>query len=102
MARLREGATTFHLADAPQGLRPIVQPVPDFHYNALLAQVFEARVGAGSLLVCGYDLDHELEKRPAARQFRHSLFQYAASAAFRPTQELSPSWIQSLLTTKEI
>ena len=30
------GATTFDLEGAPAGFRPIVQPVPDFHYNALL------------------------------------------------------------------
>ncbi len=89
------GATTFELTGAPAGFRPIVQPVPDFHYNALLGQVFEARIGKGSLLVCGYDLTSDLERRPAARQFRRSLLRYVGSAAFRPTTELSLSWIES-------
>ena len=97
---LREGATTLHLPDAPNGFRPIVQPVPDFHYNALLAQAFEARVGGGSLLVCSFDLESDLEKRPAARQFRRSLFQYVASPAFKPGQELPLNWIKCLLATK--
>lgn len=89
------GATSFELAGAPEQLRPIAQPVPDFHYNRLLAHVFEARVSRGSLLVCGYDLTGNLAKRPAARQFRHSLFRYVASPAFQPQTELSLDWIQN-------
>jgi len=91
---LRAGATTFDLAGVPAGFRPIVQPVPDFHYNALLAQVFECRVSNGSLLVCGYDLTSNLASRPAARQFRRSLFRYVGSPAFRPRTELPLAWIE--------
>ena len=36
--------------------------MPDFHYNALLGHVFEAKVGNGSLLVCGYDLTTNLDR----------------------------------------
>jgi len=89
------GATTFDLTGAPAGFRPIVQPVPDFHFNTLLAHVFEARVGKGRLLVCGYDLTSDLNQRPAARQFRQSLFRYAGSDAFPPTKELPLPWIES-------
>ncbi len=89
------GATTFELTGAPAGFRPIVQPVPDFHFNTLLGQVFEARIGKGSLLVCGYDLTSDLDHRHAARQFRRSLLRYVGSAAFPPTTELSLSWIES-------
>jgi len=89
------GATTFDLEGAPVALRPIVQPVPDFHYNTRLAQVFEGRVGGGSLLVCGYDLTSDLDRRPAARQFRRSLFRYLRSDAFRPQVELPLTWVRS-------
>jgi len=92
---LCSGATTFLLTGAPAAFRPIVQAVPDFHFNELLGQVFEGRVGSGSLLVCGYDLESRLESRPAARQFRRSLLRYAASEAFRPAVELPREWIQS-------
>jgi hypothetical protein len=92
------GATTFDLTGAPSGFRPIVQPVPDFHYNTLLGQVFEGKVGKGSLLVCGYDLDNNLDKRPAARQFRRSLLRYVSSEAFCPRAELSLPWIQGRCT----
>ena len=70
------GATTFLLDLCAAGLRPIVQPVPDFHYNTRLA--IECKVGAGSLLVCGYDLFSDLARRPAVRQLRCSLFHYVA------------------------
>ncbi len=96
--QLRElcaGATTFDLEGAPAGYRPIIQAVPDFHYNSLLGQVFEARVGKGSLLVCGYDLDTNLGGRPAARQFRRSLFRYVGSDAFAPKAELTVPWLES-------
>jgi hypothetical protein len=89
------GATTFDLEGAPAGFRPIVQPVPDFHYNGLLAHVFEAKVARGSLLVCGYDLATNLSGRPAARQFRRSLFRYAGSEAFRPAADLPISWLET-------
>jgi beta-galactosidase len=88
------GATTIDLEGAPAGFRPIVQPVPDFHFNTLLAHVFEAKVAHGSLLVCGYDLTRNLDRRPAARQFRRSLLRYVGSAAFRPARELPWPWIE--------
>jgi hypothetical protein len=88
-------ATTFDLTGAPTGFEPIVQPVPDFHFATLLGQVFEVKVGRGSLLVCGYDLTNNLDQRPAARQFRRSLFRYAASEAFHPTIELPLAWVET-------
>lgn len=88
------GATTFDLTGAPAAFRPIVQPVPDFHFNTLLGQVFEAKVAGGSLLVCGYDLTTNLDKRPAARQFRQSLFRYAGGTKFRPAVELPLAWVK--------
>lgn len=85
---LTEGATTIDLDGAPADYRPIVQPVTDFHHNRLLGQVFEARVGEGRLLVCGYDLESDLEHRHAARQFRRSLVKYLNSEEFQPKYEL--------------
>jgi hypothetical protein len=87
-------ATTFDLTRTPENLRAIVQPVPDFHFNTRLAQVFEAKVAQGSLLICGYDLARDLEHRPAARQFRRSLVHYVSSPAFRPQAELPLAWLE--------
>jgi hypothetical protein len=50
--------------------------------------LFEAKVGKGKLMVCGASLDSDLDKRPAARQFRRSLEQYMSSDKFNPSQEL--------------
>lgn len=93
---LRTGATTFALDDAPMELRGIVQPVPDFHFNTRLAQVFEVQVGPGALLVCGFDLSTRLAERPAARQLRQSLLDYARSPAFRPAIAAEEAWVQSV------
>ncbi len=82
----------------PHGYRPIVQAVSDFHYNRLLAGVFEVRVGRGKLLVCGFDLESNLAARHAARQLRHSLLSYVASDAFSPSTVLRPDQARDLLT----
>jgi hypothetical protein len=89
-------AATIDLSDAPERLQPIVQPVPDFHYNTRLGQVFEGKVGRGFLLVCGYDLETDLENRPAARQFRRSVSDYISSDFFRPSQEIPVAWIETV------
>jgi len=94
---LCEGATTLLLDGVPRGFRPIVQPVTDFHHNRLLSHLFEAQVGAGKLLVCGYDLETDLESRHEARQFRRSLVEYARGDAFRPEQSLSVDIVERLL-----
>ena len=94
---LTRNATTFLLDEAPAGFRPIVQLVPDFHFNQLLGQVFEARVGAGRLLVCGYDLATDLTRRLAARQMRRSLTRYLQSDKFHPKHQLSVGYLTRLL-----
>jgi hypothetical protein len=81
---LTRNATTFVLDGALHDLRPIVQGVTDFHQNRLLGQVWEVRVGGGRLLVCGYDLDRDLDRRHAAQQFRRSLLHYMMSEMFHP------------------
>ena len=97
---LIQGGTMFIMDDAPAGFRPIIQPVTDFHQNHLLGQLFETRVGPGRLLVCGYDLDSDLEHRPAARQLRRSLTQYMQSNQFRPQFELPIALLSRWLTSR--
>jgi len=94
---LNEGAITFDLTEVANGLRPIVQPVTDFHHNRLLAHLFEARVGEGRLLVCGYDLQKDLGQRHAARQMRASLLSYMNSDAFEPGFTLTRAQVETLL-----
>lgn len=68
----------------PQAVQPIVQVIDDWNLNRRLGLVFECRVGRGRLLVCSADLTTDAALRPAARQLRRSLLDYAASAAFNP------------------
>ena len=94
---LTRNATTFLLDEVPSGFRPIVQLVPDFHFNRLLGQVFEARVGTGRILICGYDLSSDLDQRLSARQMLRSLTEYIQSEQFQPEHELSVSYLTRLL-----
>jgi hypothetical protein len=98
---LTRDATTFLLDEVPEGFRPVVQPIPDFHYNRLLAHVFETRVGDGRLLVCGYDLSSNLATRHAARHFLQSLLQYMDSEQFSPAYALGSDYLKKVLTPSE-
>lgn len=86
------------LDDAPPSFRPIVQVIDNFQRNHRLGCLFEARVGAGSLLVCTMDLPAISEKQPAARQMLRSLYAYAASPVFDPEAKLSTDLLERLLT----
>jgi hypothetical protein len=80
----------------PAELRPAVQVIDDWNTCRKLGLVFEARVGTGRLLVCAADLNGDLAGRPAARQLRRSLLDYAAGPAFRPGTRLEPAQVAGL------
>jgi hypothetical protein len=84
------------LEGLPRALQPIIQPIDDWNTCRKLALAFEAQVGAGRLLVCSLDLTGDLTSRPAARQLRRSLLDYAASARFRPKTRVEPSQVRAL------
>ena len=67
----------------PAGYRPIVQAIDTYERAHKLGVVFEARVGAGKLLVCAIDLPG-LQDKPEARQLLASLLRYAESDRFAP------------------
>ena len=77
-------------------LRPIVQVIDDWNTNRKLGLVFEARVGAGKLLLCSIDLRSDLAARPVARQMRRSLLQYAAGDGFDPHTPCSLQQLKAL------
>ena len=68
---------------------PIVRLIDNFVTNHHLANVFEAKVGNGSLVFSSIDLITNLDKRPVARQLRNSLLQYMDSEAFLPSQSVT-------------
>lgn len=79
----------------PVRLKPIVQMIPDWNNPRKLALLFEARVGKGKLLMSSVDF-RQLEHRPVARQFLHSIKSYAASESFHPKSEVSVEMIDKL------
>ena len=60
-----------------------------------MAKLFECRCGRGRLLVSSLGL-HTLQQYPEARALLQAVYRYLDSDLFRPKQELSVSWIQSL------
>ena len=74
----------------------IVESVDNFVNNRRLAQVFEARVGKGSLIFSSIDLltDSHL---PELRQMQYSLLKYMLGSEFSPVQTITESELRSLL-----
>ena len=85
------------LDDTPPQFRPIVQVVDNYNSNHKLGSLFEAKVGAGRLLVSAFDLQSDLENRPAARQLRQSLLNYMSSSDFQPVGELDLETLEIIL-----
>ena len=99
---LIEGSRSVILDETPLIYRPLVQVIDNFARNHRLGTVFEARVGAGRLLVCTLHLsENDPDKQnPEQRQFLHSLYDYASSAMFSPEEQLSVSILDRLFDTK--
>lgn len=95
---LLQNSRTVNLSDTPATFRPIVQVIDNFARNNKLGNLFEARVGGGSLLVCTIDLPRIADKAPEARQLLKSLYFYAGSPAFAPTEELDPAFLDKLFS----
>jgi len=83
-----------NLDHLPKGLRPIVSAIDDWNRNYKLGLIFEARVGAGKLLVCSADLNGN--SSPVAQQLRRSLLDYMGGNKFKPRTEISVADFESL------
>jgi hypothetical protein len=77
-------------------VNPIVRVIDDWVTNRPLALIFEAKMGKGSLLFSGIDLQTDLETRAEARQLLYSLKNYMAGENFKPKNEISADEILSL------
>jgi hypothetical protein len=89
------------LDDLPKELRPTVQVIDDWVTGRKLGLVFEARMGAGKLLVCSIDLNKDREHNPVARQLLHSLLDYMKGPKFKPTVKLAPAEVRKLLSPEQ-
>ncbi len=92
---LLQNSRTMILDGTPTNFRPIVQVLDNFERNGKLANLFEARVGKGRLLVSTIDLS---SNSPAAKQLLRSLQGYISSTSFHPSAELPASLLQSLFS----
>ena len=86
----------------PKDYKPIIQPIDSWKINRKLALVAEAKVGNGKLIICSIDIEKELDKRPAAKQFRKGLIEYILSDSFNPETEVSVEMIRELFLIKKI
>lgn len=68
---------------------PIVRVIDNFFRNKKMAAILELKVGPGKLILCSMDIHSDLQERPAARQLRYSLMNYAGSEHFKPNTEIS-------------
>jgi hypothetical protein len=91
------GSSAMVMTDFPADFRPLVHIIDDWFTNRKLGLLFETKVGEGKLMVCSADLDKNLDKRPAARQFRYSIEKYMASDQFNPSTEVNLNIIEALL-----
>ena len=85
------------IIDSIPSLQPIVRVVDNFLKNRKMANIIEAKVAKGRLLMTSLDITHNLDKRPAARQLRYSLEQYSSGNSFSPKDELSKEQLGVLL-----
>ena len=85
--------------DSIAPVSPIVESVDNFVNNRRLAQVFEAKVGKGSLIFSSIDLltDSDL---PEIRQMQYSLLSYMQSSEFHPSQTITEVDLRNLLLVK--
>jgi len=86
--------------DSLPPLTPLVTVIDNFFKNRRMAEIIEAKVGRGKLILVSADITHELEKRPAARQLRYSLEQYMKSEPFKPVAELNEEQLKQLAGIK--
>ena len=89
-------AQVMEIADFPETVQPMVQPIDTWFINRRLAMLFEAKVGNGKMIVCSADIQSDLNNRFVARQLRYSILKYMNSNLFLPENELTLSAIENL------
>lgn len=76
--------------------KPLVRVIDNFVTNHHLTNLFEAKVGKGQLVFSSIDLTSNLNKRPVARQLKHSVVNYMKSSSFNPSNLINIEDIKSL------
>lgn len=89
------------ILDSLPAIDPIVRVIDNFFKNRKMAEVIEAKVGKGRLILVSADIRHGLDRRPEARQLRYSLQRYMSGDAFHPAVELTPAQLGRLVSPSE-
>ncbi|WP_068500982.1 sugar-binding domain-containing protein [Paenibacillus kribbensis] len=79
---------------------PIVQVIPNFYHNRKLTNLAEYNIGKGKLIICGIDIEDDLDSRPVATQLRRSLLGYMSSDSFAPKESMDMHELRQLLEKK--
>ncbi|WP_372755740.1 sugar-binding domain-containing protein [Mariniflexile sp.] len=80
---------------------PIIRVIDNFVTNHHLSNVFEAKVGSGKLVFSAVDITTNLNKRPVARQLRHSLLNYMTGDKFNPSENLDMKDLEGIMIEGE-
>lgn len=97
---LLDRSRSLRLDDLPDTPSLIVQVIPNFYHNRRLTNLAEFRVGTGRLLLCGFDLADESDRRPAAGQLRRGILAYMRSREFKPANSVSTAELRTLFAAK--
>jgi len=95
--RLMNGAKLYDLSALPKDFEPLALSVNDFHYNILSGELFEAKVGKGYFLACGFDLSKDL---PEAKRLRNSIYAYLARGVFPKAREVKLTALEAAMGPK--
>ncbi|WP_234461943.1 sugar-binding domain-containing protein [Pedobacter segetis] len=88
---------TMIIDSLPEISHPVVRVIDNFFKNRKMADVIEAKVGNGKLILCSMDISHDLDNRIEARQLKYSLMAYADSEKFNPKVTITQEQLSKLL-----
>jgi Glycosyl hydrolases family 2, sugar binding domain/Glycosyl hydrolases family 2, TIM barrel domain len=89
----RAGALRLDLL--PKEMEPIVRVIDDWTTARPLGLILEAKLGAGALIICGFDLTDAAD--PVSRQLHDSLTSYMNGPHFAPKVEVTENQVRALL-----
>lgn len=93
-----ENSITMCIDDLPHSFTPIVGMIDSFRKNQRLANMLEARIGDGRILITSIDIMRNLKGDPARTALRNSILRYMGSEDFNPVQSVSPEQMRQIFT----
>ena len=95
------GQQIMNVDSFPNNFKLLVQPIDTWFLNRRLAQLFEARIGKGRLIVSSLNLSDDDRAGFASRQLLYSINKYMNSDKFNPENELELTVIKELFEKKD-